>query len=816
MFRMFWRRSWPFLVMILLVAVFFWKFFLKGLIPIPADITVGMYYPWLDYKWGYAVGVPVKNPILSDVVSVIYPIKNLAIEMLKERKLPLWNSYMFAGYPLLANFQIALFNPVNILFFLLPGLKAWGMQIILQPLLIGLFTYLLLHHLKLSKFSSLIGAMIYSFSGFAVIWLEWGAHAYTIAYLPLLLLLTDLYFFSRKVSWGILLSIALAIQIFSGYPQVVLYSLLALLFFVLILKKIWSRTTIFWILWLALGVALAGIQLIPAGELFLSSQRVGEVIEKELAYLPWQNLISFFAPDYFGNHATMNFWGKGNYTNNVGYSGIISLMLSGIAIIVFRRERIVWFLVWLLLVSLALALPTPLALLTRRIGLGLGAVSSTRILFLVNFSLACLSAFALDHLRRSNISKLYLRTAYLPAVVIGGLALGTFIALRQFMSLVPMASDQFSQTILIQWQNQLSIGLRNLILPGLIILVYAFLIMIQSINHKIVRKIGLCLLSALIVFELFRFGWKYTPFSDKNLVFPTTPVIEFLQQQPGIFRVDGGNAIPMNMWLPYNLESLSAYDAVYPERIAKYIAINNAENPDALQGRYGQIERYNSPLIDIANICFITSVKRDEASRADPGGRPEWMYRLNKLESVFDDKTVEVLRNRDCLDRAFLIREYEVYKKREEIVSRLLDKNFDISKTVILEVKPTLSISGGDSFGDKKEVIWVSYDPSKRALITKTKTPALLFVSDSYYPGWKAFVDGQETSIIPANLAFRAIAVPAGEHQITFIYDPLSFKIGVGVSFTALFVLGGLFVYEKVKSRRASRRSPPRVLSAGD
>lgn len=85
------KDFWPIAPITLLVIVFFWKFFLKGLLPIPADIIADMYFPWLDYKWGYIVGVPVRNSLISDVVSQVYPWRISAIEILKQKQIPLWN-----------------------------------------------------------------------------------------------------------------------------------------------------------------------------------------------------------------------------------------------------------------------------------------------------------------------------------------------------------------------------------------------------------------------------------------------------------------------------------------------------------------------------------------------------------------------------------------------------------------------------------------------------------------------------------------------------------------------------------------------------
>ena len=74
---------------------------------------------------------------------------------------------------------------------------------------------------------------------------------------------------------------------------------------------------------------------------------------------------------------------------------------------------------------------------------------------------------------------------------------------------------------------------------------------------------------------------------------------------------------------------------------------------------------------------------------------------------------------------------------------------------------------------------------------------ALLFFSDAYYPGWKAFVDGKETPLYRADYAFRAAVVPQGSHVVSFSYQPLSFKIGVWLTGVGLLI--GAIVYFSLK-----------------
>jgi len=66
--------------------------------------------------------------------------------------------------------------------------------------------------------------------------------------------------------------------------------------------------------------------------------------------------------------------------------------------------------------------------------------------------------------------------------------------------------------------------------------------------------------------------------------------------------------------------------------------------------------------------------------------------------------------------------------------------------------------------------------------------PALLIVSDAFYPGWRAWVDGRAAPIFPAHILFRGVFVPAGEHVVTFRYQPAGFRVGVNVSLAAAVI----------------------------
>ena len=186
------KKIFPFLILGFFVCLFFWQFLTKGLLPIPSDTIIGLYHPFRDlYAKDYPNGIPFKNFLITDPVRQQYPWRELVISLEKKFQLPLWNSYNFSGTPLLANFQSATFYPLNFLFFMMPFVIGWSLIIFLGPLLSGIFLFLYLDNLKLSKWASVLGAITFSFSGFFVSWMEWGTITHVALWLPLILLSTD-------------------------------------------------------------------------------------------------------------------------------------------------------------------------------------------------------------------------------------------------------------------------------------------------------------------------------------------------------------------------------------------------------------------------------------------------------------------------------------------------------------------------------------------------------------------------------------------------------------------------------------------------
>lgn len=728
--RHFLKRCWLYFSLVFIVCLFFWKVFLRGCVPLPLDFVVGAYFPWLDYKWGYSTGVPVKNPIVSDATSFIFPMQIYSINLIRSGQLPLWNNLILGGVPLLANFQSAPFSLNNFLYFITDSLSAWSLQVILQHVFAAVFVCLLLRSWRVTKLGSFLGGIIFAFSGFNLFWSEWNGHTLAAAYIPLILLFVDRFLKRGKYFDGVGISISLALLIFSGYPQIALYLsfAVALLWLVRIYQqKDWLRKTFFLTVFLILGFGLSAPQILPGWELLTQSQRTLEPHPFSWAFLPWQKIITFLAPDFFGNHATANYWGPQDYSSNIGFIGIVAFVLSLVSLGLLKQKKEVFFGLLLLITSLLLALPTPLSIFLWKSGfLGLNAASAHRSLVLFNLGGAILAGFGWDWLATTRPKKIgRIVSIFLPAIILLGFGIYAY-AIREKLI--------FSQSVF-------RVASRNLVLPTAVLIISGLVVFFRPKLKPV--------LIFLAVVELFYFGWKFTPLSPRRIAFPTTPIIDFLTSQEKPYRVVADKVISTNLLMNYGVETLEGYDAVYPAQISKFIATING-NYESLNSirRYAIIDNYFSRLLDLGNVKYLVIFKKDLAQYLASG----------KFKVAFEDKSVVVLENLGVLPRSFQVDKWEVERDEKRILERLLDPNFPIGEKIILEE-----------------------DPGEVA--------AFYFISDTFFPGWKAYVNGKEAKIYRADFAFRAVPIPAKGAEVRFVYEPKSFLDGIKIGLLSLSLL---------------------------
>lgn len=787
--------SGKYLFLILVSVLIFFYPISKGQIPFPGDLLVNFYEPYKAYPiLGYVPGsVPTKNQG-SDVIRHIFPWKSFAIDSLKQGEIPFWNPHNFSGNPLMANFQSAVFYPLNVIFLLLPLLPAWTIYIMLSPVFAAIFMFLYLQEIKLSKLARVFGGLTFAFSSYMVVWMEYGNIGHTLLWLPLGLFFTEKIIKEESFRNYVYLILTLLMSVLAGYIQGYFY-ITAVIFVYFAAKSFLNKSLtlkkiLFFSATLTFPVLLSMFQILPTKELFESSTRSNYTLEQIKALLnPWWYGVTVVVPNFFGNPASNNHWFSGTYIERVSYIGIVPFTLFIYALLNFkkRKESLIFGALGVLTFFLCLDLfisryffQIPIPMISTTV--------PTRMFGIFEFCAAVLAAIGFDLLRnRQNRKTLFISIIFVFLILI--ISWGFTFFASSFLKIDPV---------------NLAVSRRNLLLPTGLLISFAVL------NFLWIRKFkfALILIFALTLFELFYFFNKITPFSPKEFVYPQTPVISFLQKNAGINRFWGyGSGYIESDFQTY--DKTFSPEGVDPIHIARYASLldaskggiitNSLPRPDAnLPPGFGTTNlrenKYRQRLLNLLGVKYLLHKNGDTS--ADFITFPDGVYRF-----IYHDGYYQIYENKETLPRVFLAFGYVVEKNAQKIVDKIFDSSFDLKKTLILEEKisPEMELAEDNNNTVKIE----KYQSNKVSFLTSSKTNTLLFLSDTYSKEWGARIDGQESKLYRANLAFRAVPVPAGGHRVEFYYKGVAFSKGLQISILSLAVLIILYLwlhrYEKKK-----------------
>jgi hypothetical protein len=332
------------LAFLIITALFFYPIFL-GKMPFPGDLLVGNYSPYNSNTYGgYGPGAVPHKAQGPDVIRELFPWKFFVINSLKSFNLPFWDPYNFSGNPLLANFQSAFFYPLNGIFFVIPFNSAWTLFIFLSPFLSALFTYFFMREIGIGKIAGIFSGVIFAFSAYMVVWMEYGNIGHTLLWLPLALYITEKSIKKFSLKNLLFLILILTLSMLAGYIQGVFYITVVLAFY-FIIRNVRQHTfsikrTAFFLISLVFPAFLTLFQILPTLSMFSQSTRGNYSLETIKALLnPFWYGITVVAPDFFGNPASRNNWFYGTYIERVSYFGLIPFVFAVYALLNAKKRR---------------------------------------------------------------------------------------------------------------------------------------------------------------------------------------------------------------------------------------------------------------------------------------------------------------------------------------------------------------------------------------------------------------------------------------------------------------------------------------------
>lgn len=741
--------------------IFSSPFIFKGDIPFPSKYLVTTFAPW---STTYAM--PVKSGSMPDVITQIYPWKNLTIESWKRGEIPLWNPYSFSGTLHAGNYQTAVFSPINFLYGIFSMPIAWSISVLLQPLLAGIFMYLFLRSEKMSEIAASFGALAFMFCGFMVVWMAYETLGFAALMLPLCLYAINQHR-NQHTWWALpLLALSIATSLVSGHFQISIYVIGFVTLFSFSKSEPSHKSTkvLTIIIFILFGILIATPQLWETFRAYSESVRSGSFGKGEI--IPWQYLITFFAPDFFGHPVTRNDW-FGHYAEWAGFIGVIPLILALYGVIYTKHFHKSFF-VTTFIISLLFALPTYFTDLLFALKIPvLSTSSASRIIMLSSFSLAVLCAMGYDilaaHWEKKEIKKIWS----------AAFASGIFLAVFWFVLKVLHPLDP----------EKLLIAVRNSLLPSAILVTGAGLVIAGLYiprKYRLICVYGLLLLTGI---DLVRFSGKWMPFEPREYLYPKMPVTDRLAKIPNLAtdRVIGNFGNEFSGM--YHIQGIEGYDAVYKRRYGEFLS---AVTDSKLQQPARSVAIFNKNGDNAAKVVQLLGVKYYLHKVSD--GRFPWAYPFweqPNFDVIWRDATYEIFENSTAYPRAFLASSYRLLQDPQTIISTLFSDTMDRRNSIILEVKPSIDPAEG-----KGEVSIVSYLPQRVVLHVKTEVPKLLFLSDSFDDGWNAYINGKRTTLYRADYAFRAVVVPKGEATVIMVYEPPSIRYGMIISTIAMLLVG--------------------------
>ncbi len=308
------------LIFLILPLFLFWPVTLGRYTLLPLD-NLFTSQPWASFADELGVSQP-HNALLSDLILENYAWKRFIVQSIQTGSVPLWDPYLFAGHPFLANGQHSALYPFSVIFYTLPLAKAYGWFTVIQFWMAGLFVYSFLRVWGASRLGGVMGGITYQLSGFFVVSVVFTMIIAAAVWLPLVLTIIEVVIRKQEekglisyspIPYIVVGSFVLGIQSLAGHIEITYYVLLVSGFYTLcrliVLQRrqhVWGpalRIGIWLLVMVLLGLGLGSLQFVPLYEVASRNFRVGSVTYTDVVgwALPARRVISFLIPDFFGN-----------------------------------------------------------------------------------------------------------------------------------------------------------------------------------------------------------------------------------------------------------------------------------------------------------------------------------------------------------------------------------------------------------------------------------------------------------------------------------------------------------------------------------
>lgn len=724
-------------------------------------------------------------------------------------KVPVWNPYQYCGIPYIDGWHGDTFYPFSKLLLFTDIFRAFGWNLLIHVFIAGITMFFCARVFRRSQMASALATVSYMFATFFIAQVAPGHEGkmFVIALFPLMIAFIELAFRKKPIMNFSLLGLTIGLIILTPHPQMAYYSLWACAFYTaykLIFLYIDTKSvprlikpTSLFVGAVVIGLAISAIHFYPGYNYIKkysprSDEKRGEEWARSWSMHP-EEAFSLIVPEFCGvkGDRGSSYWGRNAFKDNSEYTGVIPLMLAIVAVALIRNRK-TWFFGGLAIFALIHALASNTWFFYLFFHL-IPNVKSMRawsmIMFLFSFSSALLAAFALDFIIEQS-QKLKAKNKRLFALTLFAIPALTFLGGLMYSAAPETATGIYKSIFYNILPSQKAIALRSHL--GTIAAGFWKTFLFTTIAATFIwlysqKKIKVVLLWAVVLVafvDVYRFDKQFIKTYEPDSYFAKFPIVDFFKSQSDKFRVlDVSGGYLNSSYLPYHgIEEVTSYHGSPINWLHKLIGGSEAKN--------------------IFKTLNVTNTKYLLISPATP-------FRGNQLEGagfsrVYQWQNLEVYENPHVLERAFLVHNWIIESDTLDQRNKVLDyRSFNPKSQVALFEDPGVSQNADTALllADRIEI--TEYKNDYISVQVSSQADGVLVLADTWYPAWKAFVDGNEVKVMMANAAFRGVVVDAGEHTVEFKYISETHATGRMLTLFGLIIalagigVGGFIIRDK-------------------
>lgn len=716
---------------------------------------------------------------------------------------PLWNPYLFGGMPYIAAMHGDIFYPTFLLRMVLPTDVAMTWGFVIHVFLSGLFTYLFLRGLRYGFFGSLLGGIAYMMSGQIASYVSPGhdGKLFVSALFPLALWM--LYRGIREgksSSWGAF-ALIIGLCILSPHPQLLQYTLLASGAYALFLGfasiegislplSVAVRRLAAALGSVLVGLAIGAVQFLPVREYIKWSPRAGGLADYQTATSyawPPEELFNAYLPQFSG--MLNNYWGRNGIHLHSDYAGVVVLLLAGAAFLGLRQDPrrkhiIFWSIALLVSLLWSLGSATPFYRIPYAIVPGTKYFRAPATIFFVGtLAIAVLACAGAERLLARSVSRRYLLGWAIAASLIALLAsVGGLTSIAESLAderQLDRVQANGAAVIFGAWRSFAFVALT--VSLGL-----------ATLKGRISSRTGAWALAALMAVDLWTVERIYWLFSaPAAVIYAKDPIVDLLVKEPQPVRVIAfpvqrtprADAFLMgDALMTYRIRNVLGY---HGNQIGRYAATPGGPDNDLVGTNSGDSRIFSPNVLALTNtkyfltnigaLPFLGNVTMVKGPVRNAAGDLTYLYRFSG-DNPYAWVTPVAVKAPDA-----------------SVLATLIDPRFDVKRAALFDTSARVAVATGVDRLPPPVPLTASvsrYQAGMADISLSGPAPAgsSLVVSENYYPGWTATVDGKPAHIGRVDYTLIGVELPAGARKISLLFTSPSYERGKVVTWLAIAV----------------------------